>query len=76
MALCLRPSARAPTPLDVLLKTKAEPQFERPVKSLSTPLFRVFQRSNRGQFSALFLVFAVRSAEGCGFQGFEFLAKS
>jgi hypothetical protein len=49
-ALCLRPSATDPTPLHALLKTKAEPQFERPVKSLSTPFSPVFQGSNRGQF--------------------------
>jgi hypothetical protein len=47
-ALCLRSSATDPTHLDVLLKAKAEPQFERPFKSLSTPLFYVFQGSNRG----------------------------
>jgi hypothetical protein len=47
-----------------LLKTKTEPQFERPVESLSTPIFAAFQGSNRCQFSALFPVSAVRSAEG------------
>jgi hypothetical protein len=62
--LCLRPSATDPTPLDVLLKTKAQPQFERPVKSLSPPHLYVFQGFNRGQFPACFLVFTVRSAEG------------
>jgi hypothetical protein len=46
------------------LKTKAEPQFDRPVKSLSTSLFSVFQGSNRGQFGPFFPVSTVRSAEG------------
>jgi len=32
--------------MEPLLKIKAQPQFERPVKSLSTPLFHVFQRLN------------------------------
>jgi hypothetical protein len=41
------PSASYPPPIDVLLKTKAKPQFERPVESLSTPLFRVFSSSNQ-----------------------------
>jgi len=47
-----------------LLKTKIKPQFERPVQSLSTSLFPVFQGSNRGQFQPCFSVFTVRSAEG------------
>jgi len=67
-ALCLRPSATDPTPLGVLLKAKAQPQFERPFKRLSTPLFYVFQASNRGQFPACFLAFTVRSAEGRNFK--------
>src|ERR1044071_2321233 len=45
-ALCLRPSARHPPGIHVLLKTKAQPQFERPVERLSTPLFRVFSAPN------------------------------
>jgi hypothetical protein len=45
-ALCLRPSARHPPPIDVLLKTKAQPQFERPVDRLSPPLFLVFSGLN------------------------------
>src|ERR1700756_1809142 len=40
------PSARHPPPIDVSLKTKAKPQFERPVESLSPPLFRVFVTAN------------------------------
>jgi hypothetical protein len=63
-ALCLRPSARDPTPHDVLLKTKTKPQFERPVKSLSTLFFSAFQRSNLAQFQGGFSLFTVRSAEG------------
>jgi len=38
--------SQTPTPIDVLLKTKAKPQFERPVERLSTPLFRAFLASN------------------------------
>jgi hypothetical protein len=60
------PSARHPTPIAPLLKANAKPQFERPVESLSTPLFSVFQGSNRGQFRPCFLVQGVRSAEGRG----------
>jgi hypothetical protein len=63
-ALCLRSSARDPPPIGRLLKTKAQPQFERPVERLSTPLFRAFQPSNPVQFGPLFFVFTVRSAEG------------
>jgi hypothetical protein len=59
------------------LKAKAKLQFERPVESLSTPLFSAFQGSNRGQFQPCFLVQGVRSAEGRGpifgrrFSGFQ-----
>jgi len=60
------PSARHPTPIAPLLKANAKPQFERPVESLSTPLFSVFQGSNCGQFRPCFLVQGVRSAEGRG----------
>jgi len=63
-ALCLRPSATDPTPLDVLLKTRAQPQFDRAVDRTVEAIFHVFQGSNRRQFSALFLVSAVLSAEG------------
>jgi len=63
-ALCLRPSATDPTPLDVLLKAKVKPQFDRPVTERSKLFFRVFQRSNLAQFQACFLVSGVRSAEG------------
>ena len=58
------PSATDPTPLEVLLKTKAQPQFERPVKRLSMPFFSVFLCSNPAQFQLSFSVFTVRSAEG------------
>jgi hypothetical protein len=63
-ALCLRPSARDPTPHSPLLKTNIKPQFEKPVKRLSMPFFSVFQRSNLAQFQPSFSVFTVRSAEG------------
>jgi hypothetical protein len=63
-ALCLRPSATDPTPHKVLLKTKAQPQFDKTVKRLSKPLFHVFQQSNPAQFQPVFSVFTVRSAEG------------
>jgi hypothetical protein len=43
-----------PTPHSALLKTKAEVQFERPVESLSAPLFPVFQPSNLGPIFCLF----------------------
>src|ERR1044071_1382804 len=63
-ALCLRPSATDPTPLEVLLKTKARPQFDKTVKRLSKPFFYVFQQSNPTQFQPSFSVLTVRSAEG------------
>src|SRR5207344_3528891 len=56
-ALCLCPSATAPTPLEVLLKTKAQPQFERPVKRLSIPIFYVFKQSNPALFLPSFSFF-------------------
>ena len=40
-ALCLRPSARPPPPIALLLITKAKPQFERTVDSLSKLFFLV-----------------------------------
>jgi hypothetical protein len=45
-ALCLCPSASSPPPIDVLLQTKGEPQFDRTVTERSTPLFFVFSISN------------------------------
>src|SRR6476661_4946346 len=63
-SLCLRPSARDPTPHSALLQTKAQPQFDRAVTERSKPFFRVFQRSNLAQFQPSFSVFTVRSAEG------------
>jgi hypothetical protein len=65
MAFCLRLSARDPPPQDVLLRTKAEPQFERPVKSLSPPLFPVFRALIAVNFR---LVFSSRSPVGRGSQ--------
>jgi hypothetical protein len=62
--LCLRPSARDPTPLDVLLKTKVKPQFDSPVDRTVEAFFLAFQGFNQAQFQPCFLVFAVRSAEG------------
>src|SRR5579864_8566942 len=39
-----------PHPLDVLLITKAKPQFDRAVTERSKPFFHVFRGSNRRQF--------------------------
>jgi hypothetical protein len=64
-ALCLRSSAGAPPPIDALLKTKAQPQFDRTVTERLKFFFRVFQPSNHAQFQPVFFVFTVRSAEGC-----------
>src|SRR5947209_5775519 len=68
-ALCLCPSATDPTPLTLLLITKAQPKFDssfdRPVEAF----FCVFLRSNQVQFQPSFSVFTVRSAEGRNFQG-------
>jgi hypothetical protein len=63
-ALCLRPSAGDPPPIDVLLKTKAQPQFDSTVDRAVEAFFCVFQRSNPNQFQPDFSVFTVRSAEG------------
>jgi hypothetical protein len=62
--LCLRPSARDPTPHSALLKTKAKPEFDKTVTRLSMPFFPVFQGFNPAQFQPDFSVFTVRSAEG------------
>ena len=51
-ALCLRPSARHPPPIDVLLIAKTKPQFDRPVIGLSTPLSRVSEGSKSVSISA------------------------
>ena len=50
-AHCRCPSARPPPPMALLLKTKAKVPFERPVKRLSRPLFRVFHMPNRVFFN-------------------------
>jgi len=63
-ALCLRPSATDPTPHKVLLKAKAQPQFDRTVDRTVEAIFYVFQQSNPAQFQPDFFVSAVRSAEG------------
>src|SRR5579864_234084 len=65
----LQPSAcvlqpQTPPPLEVLIKTKGKVQFDRAVDRTVEAFFHVFQGSNRRQFSALFLVSAVGSAEG------------
>jgi len=65
---CLCPSAIDPTPLDALLKTKAQPQFDSPVDRAVEAFFCVFLRSNRAQLQSSFSVFTVRSAEGRKFQ--------
>jgi hypothetical protein len=53
--------------VDALLKTKAQPQFDRAVSDRSKFSFYVFQQSNPAQFPLVFLVLTVRSAEGCDF---------
>jgi hypothetical protein len=63
-ALCPRPSAKDPTPQALLLKTKAQPQFDKTVTRLSMPFLGVFLGSNLAQFQPSFSAFAVRSAEG------------
>src|SRR6266571_2083504 len=42
MAFCLRPSARYPPPIKLLLKIKIKPQFERTVDRTVEALFLVF----------------------------------
>ncbi len=63
-ALCLRSSARDPTPHSTLLQTKAQPQFERTVDRAVEAFFCAFQRSNLAQIQPSFSLFTVRSAEG------------
>jgi hypothetical protein len=63
-ALCLRPSATAPTPLDVLLQAKAKVPFDRAVTERSKSSFFVFSAVNQAQFQPDFSFFTVRSAEG------------
>src|SRR5882724_1301093 len=53
-ALCLRPSARCPPPIDVLLQIKTQVQFDRLVTRLSKSLFSVFRRSNLVIYQSLF----------------------
>jgi hypothetical protein len=48
-----------------LLKTKVKPQFDSPVDRTVEAFFLAFQGFNQAQFQPCFLVFAVRSAEGC-----------
>jgi len=63
-ALCLRPSATTPPPIEALLKTKAEVPFDRTVTERSKPFFLVFPRFNLAQFQPCFCFLTVRSAEG------------
>jgi hypothetical protein len=63
-ALCLRPSATDPPPITALLKTIAQPQFDRAVDRTVEAIFHVFQQSKPAQFQPAFSVFAVQSAEG------------
>jgi hypothetical protein len=63
-ALCLRPSARAPPPIDVLLQTKTKVTFDRAVDRTVEVAFPVFGRSNPGIVSPFLPVGAVHSAEG------------
>jgi hypothetical protein len=53
-AFCLRSSAGDPPPIAPLLKTKAQPQFDRTVTERSKLFFRVFQPSNQAQFQSVF----------------------
>src|SRR5438105_3548989 len=53
-ALCLRPSARPPPPIDVLLKAKVKPQFERTVERLSKPFFVFFSLPIEVNFQPFF----------------------
>jgi len=46
--------SQMPTPIDVLLQTKAEVQFDRAVTARSKSLFSVFQRSNQATCQSLF----------------------
>ncbi len=63
-ALCLRPSARPPPPIDTFIENKGQtslrPNGDRPVESL----FSRFSAVESGPISAFFSVFTVRSAEG------------
>jgi hypothetical protein len=52
--LCLRPSARTPPPISVLLKTKAKPQFDRTVDRAVEAFFTFLRASIRLNFSLVF----------------------
>jgi hypothetical protein len=56
--------SQTPTPIDVLLKTKARSQFDRTVTERSKLFFPFFNGPIWAQFQRRFLVSAVRSAEG------------
>jgi hypothetical protein len=53
-SLCLRPSARTPPGVGVLLITKAQPQFDRAVTERSKLFLRFFSAPNRPNFSLFF----------------------
>jgi hypothetical protein len=63
-SLCLRPTATTPPPIELLLQTKGEMQFDRAVDRTVKAIFYVFQQSNLTQFQPDFFVFAFQSAEG------------
>jgi hypothetical protein len=55
-ALCLCPSARPPPPIDVLLQTKGEVEFDSTVERLSMPFFLVQSVSNQARYRLLSIV--------------------
>jgi hypothetical protein len=55
-ALCLHPSARDPPPIDDLLQTNTELQFDRTVTGQSNLLFGHFAWSNRCHLTGHFAV--------------------
>jgi hypothetical protein len=69
-ALCLRPSARPPPPIALLVKTKSEVPFDSTVERAVEAIFLVFQWSNRDQLHFFFVGRWCRSAEGRGLFSF------
>jgi hypothetical protein len=63
-ALCLRPSARYPTPHAPLLKTKAEVPFDRPVDRTVEAIFSCLSAVQSGPISALFSRFCCPVGRG------------
>jgi hypothetical protein len=54
--LCLRPSARPPPPIALLLQTKIKVPFDRAVDRAVEALFRVFPMPNRVSFNLSFVL--------------------